>query len=130
MMSCFCFAFTSLLMIAGCGPSGPKTYEVTGTVTYDGKPVEKGEIIFHATDGKGSADVGQIVDGKYTLQATDGPKRVEITATRESSKPAPDGLPNYESYIPKQYNNESTLTAEVKPSGENTFSFDLKPGGR
>ena len=60
---------------------------------------------------------------------TEGPKRVEITATRESPTPAADGLPNYVSYIPAAYNSQSTLTAEVKPGGDNTFTFDLKSQG-
>ena len=78
---------------------------------------------------QGTPQAGQIVNGKFECRVSDGQKRVEITATRESPTPAPDGLPNFVSYIPAAYNSQSTLTAEVKPDGENTFTFDLKSQG-
>jgi len=115
-----------LLMLAGCGDSGPAKYDVTGSVTLDGQPIEQGEIRFLSADVQGAPETGQIVNGKFACRTTEGQKRVEITATRESPTPAADGLPNYVSYIPAAYNSQSTLTAEVKPDGDNTFTFKLQ----
>jgi len=35
---------------AGCGTRGPALVPVSGSVTFDGTPVETGEILFRATD--------------------------------------------------------------------------------
>ncbi|NLF73736.1 MAG: hypothetical protein GX575_32275 [Candidatus Anammoximicrobium sp.] len=115
-----------LLILSGCGGGGPAEYSVTGTVTFDGQPVEKGEIRFLPAEPGGAAYAGAIVNGTFECKVTEGAKRVEISATREDPTPAPDGLPNYVSYIPAVYNTESTLKAEVKSSDGNTFTFDLK----
>jgi hypothetical protein len=53
----------------GCGDDSglPRRYPVSGTVTYNGKPLEKGNINF-APDGPGGrAAGGTIIDGKYSL---------------------------------------------------------------
>lgn len=118
----------ALLTLAGCG-GGPREYGVHGTVTFDGQPVEKGEIRFLPAGTQEAAYGGAIENGKFECKVTEGQKRVEITATREAATPAPDGLPDYVSYIPAEYNTQSTLKAEVKPSGDNTFTFDLKSQG-
>lgn len=119
----------ALLTLGGCGSDGPVEYAVTGTVTFDSQPVEKGEIRFISADAGGTPYAGAIENGKFECKVTEGQKRVEITATREAPTPAPDGLPDYVSYIPAEYNAQSTLTAEVKPGGDNTFTFDLKSQG-
>ncbi len=116
----------ALLTLAGCGSGGLAEYSVTGTVTFDGQPVEKGEIRFVSAEAQGAAYAGPIENGKFECKVTEGKKRVEIAATRESSKPAADGLPDYVSYIPAVYNTQSTLKAEVQAGGDNTFTFDLK----
>lgn len=119
----------ALLVIAGCGGGGADDYPVQGSVTLDGQPVAEGQIYFFAANREGTPQICNIVDGKFEGRVTEGQKRVEITATRESSTPAPDGLPNYVSYIPAAYNTESTLTAEVKADGDNDFTFPLQSQG-
>ncbi len=125
----FPLASVLLLTLAGCGGDGPRQYQVTGSVTFDGQPIEQGEIRFMPTEAGGTPYAGAIANGKFECKVTEGQKRVEISATREAPTPAPDGLPNYVSYIPEEYNTQSTLTAEVKPGGDNTFTFDLKSQG-
>lgn len=114
---------------AGCGRDDGMR-PVTGSVTFDGQPVESGEIIFRAVDGVEAAAAGKIAGGRYSVRATPGLKRVEITAIRQvDAPPGPAGEPaiGFESYIPEQYNRHSELTAEVTPRGRNTFDFDLTP---
>ena len=118
-----------LALVLGCGPSGPTTYTVTGRVTFDGQPVEEGEIIFRAADGASGSWEARIVGGSYSMEVTPGEKRVEITARRkvEGASPAASGEPalSFESFIPERYNEKSELTANVTPSGPNTFNFAL-----
>jgi hypothetical protein len=56
---------------AGCGDDGlGERYKVTGTVTYQGKPVSNGSIQFYPAGGAGADQrgaTGVIKDGSYTL---------------------------------------------------------------
>ena len=57
-----------LLLAAGCG-SGEKLFTLTGTVTYDGKPVPAGVIYFDPDPTKGAGGTqgfATIKDGKFT----------------------------------------------------------------
>ncbi len=116
----------ALLLVSGCGPSKPETVPVSGTVTWNGQPLPQGSILFQPEDGKGVPDPGDIKDGRYQLQAKAGKKKVEIRATRESGKvdPAMGAAPR-EQYIPAEYNEKTTLRAEVKSGEKNEFNFPL-----
>lgn len=118
-------------LLAGCGPSGPETYEVSGEVTFDGQPVAEGQIVFRSAEGSSASWAGAIKDGRYALAATAGKKRVEITATRQvqtaQDSPSGQGAFTFESYIPAKYNSQSELTVEVTPEGPNEFDFSLEP---
>lgn len=114
----------------GCGPSGPKTYPVSGTVTFEGEPLAEGDIVFSPEQGSIAPDAGKIVDGKFEFRAQPGPKRVEIDATRETGEVDPTmGMAPRESFIPSKYNTETTLEAEVTAGGENEFHFELLAEG-
>jgi hypothetical protein len=57
---------TTFLGAIGCGPTATT---VSGTVTYNGEPVEQGAITFRPADGQGQSFGAQIVDGAYTTAA-------------------------------------------------------------
>jgi hypothetical protein len=115
-----------VLLLAGCGPSGPKTYEVSGTVTWNREPVADGWINFYPLDGTITPEGGAIKNGQYRFRARPGKKRVEITASREGKFNPVMQSPERESYIPPAYNgDQSVLSAEVRPDGENQFAFHL-----
>ena len=122
--------FVSILMLAislGCQPPGPRTYPVSGTVTFDGEAIVEGDIIFVPSDSSLAPDAGKIVEGQFSARAKEGNCRVEITALNiNADTPVVMGSPLAENFIPEQYNTESELTAEVSPDGENSFSFSLK----
>ena len=115
------------VLAAGCGPSGPKTYPVSGTVTFNGEAVRKGHIVFSPLDGSTAPDGGEILNGAFSFRAKAGKKRVEIVADREVGKmdPVMHTIPR-ESYIPEKYNTESILEREIVPDGENKFDFQLE----
>jgi hypothetical protein len=114
-------------LLGGCGPSGPRTYAVSGTVVFDGKPLPRGDIIFLAARGDMGADAGKINDGRYSFRAKAGKKKVAILASKEvPGKRDPLMGPLVENYIPARYNDETTLTAEVREVGENQFDFQLQ----
>jgi hypothetical protein len=117
-----------LLLAFGCD-SRPAMYRVTGSVSFDGQPVENGEIIFVSVEKGTAPDAGRIANGSYDMLVKTGKKRVEIRASRPvvGGKPNPMG-PVYHDYIPEKYNGRTTLLAEVTPDGENRFDYELKSG--
>src|SRR5262249_34071113 len=71
-----------LLLPLACGPSGPRLYKVSGTVTLDGVPVPDGDVILTAIEPIVSADGGKIQDGAFQFLAKAGKKKVVIQASR------------------------------------------------
>ena len=126
--------FAGLLVaavLAGCGPSGPRYHEVTGTVTLDkGKPLPDGAILFEhqpTADASYGPDYGLIKNGQFKLKVKEGLHKVRITADTD----IPDqkdmyGNPLRKNYIQPKYNNDSTLTADVN-AGSTTFTFEVEP---
>ena len=113
-------------LVAGCGPSGPKTYPVSGTIKFNGEAMPDGYVVFTGGDSKIPPATGQIENGQYSLRATAGTHRVEVQASRFIGPENPImGLRAKEQYVPDRYNLESILTAEVTPDGDNSFPFDL-----
>lgn len=63
----------------GCGPSGPETFSVSGTVTVNGKPVETGRINFE-NSAKGTGGSSELKSGgSYTAQLQKGDYRISVT---------------------------------------------------
>jgi hypothetical protein len=58
----------SSIALVGCSDDGlAKRYPVSGTVTYKGQPLAKGEITLMPTDPAGRGGVGVITDGAYQI---------------------------------------------------------------
>src|SRR5690348_6549122 len=74
--------FFSLLvfLLPACGSN---LSSVSGEVSYEGQPIEKGRINFAPADGKGPTAGGPIANGKYEVSGLlPGTKIVEITAVK------------------------------------------------
>lgn len=128
----------SLCLTVGCGGN---LASVSGSVTFDGQPVEEGEIRFIPASnqgGQGSPQVAgaTIAQGKYDVPAdkgaVPGTYRVEIRAEKKTGKkilavpPAPPGsmIEITEQFVPAKYNEQSTLTLEIT-AGSNSKDFEL-----
>ena len=131
----FCALLTVNLIAAGCGggaSEGPAVYPVSGTVTLNGEPVQEGAMVFMDPDGQSKSFGARIENGEFSTEMTPGKKKVEITATRESKtkmSPGPSGgppVPAIEQYIPAEYNEKTTLEADVSADGGNEIKFELK----
>jgi hypothetical protein len=129
----------TLVVAGGCGGhSGPRRIVVSGVVTYQGKPIEKGEIFFSPMEGTVNPRSGaDIIAGKYEVRASGGvpvgTHRVEITSFQALPLPPGKSASDYgdlgppkEQYIPAKYNRQSELKVEVTAGGPKEFSFDLK----
>jgi hypothetical protein len=116
----------ALASLFGCGGSGPRTYPVSGEVSFDGTPVAEGDILFIPADPAVAPEGGKITNGRYQLRAKPGWQRVEIRASRPLPGPPGPMGPVYADYIPEEFNSKSTLKAEVSPGGKNLFNFPLQ----
>lgn len=128
MMFCSrCFFCLPLLMVSvGCN-STISTSAIQGEVSFDGRPIEKGEITFIPIDGTpGASAVASIINGRYDVPSTkwglasSGVYQVRIVAFRKTGKKERNALepggPMVEveaNFIPAIYNDQSTLKVHV-----------------
>ena len=143
-------AIGAVVGVAGCGNNGAPPYaNVSGTVTYNGKQIEKGQITF-STDGRPPSAI-EIVDGKFAGQAMVGSNKVAVSAFRKTSKEkkipasaqqqykayqemnkgggggkAEPFDPSMEDYIPDEWGQESKQIRVVEAGGANNFQIDIK----
>jgi hypothetical protein len=72
-----------IVFLAFSGGAQPKHATLTGSVTYDGKPLKFGTIAFFPTQG-GVTTGGLVIEGHYSVAGISlGKNRVEITAEQE-----------------------------------------------
>lgn len=127
-----------LLLAVGCGGSGPGM-RVWGTVTYQGQPIQEGQIVFTPIEGTpGPSTGGEIKDGQYEIPKQIGPYakgvyRVEITAMGPEKTYSPNAsgagpfYPVREELIPPKYNRQSILRVTISSDPEkNQLDFPLK----
>jgi len=127
-----------LLLAAGGCSRGPRTVHVAGEVSYQGKPVPEGLIVFFPVDGTaGPSTGGAIANGHYDIPARSGPRaggtyRVEITAygpERQYSPNVSGEGPNIsvrDQLIPPKFNQNSSLRATITDvNTRDTHDFDL-----
>ena len=115
-----------IALTAGCGPSGPKTYQVSGKVTCDGKPIKQGSIVFRPLDKDLSPEGGSIKDGLFEAKAKAGKNRVEIMALDIGPNTQyVGGNPIATNFIPARYNEQSELEEDIN-SGNREFEFDVQ----
>lgn len=124
-----------LLVVVGCGKSAGDRVGISGTVTFDGQPVQSGSISFRPSEStRGPSAGAAIVDGAFVVPADKGVAagqyRVEILGTRKTGRSFNDpvfGATDVdEQYIPARYNNRSELTADIRADNSNLLHFDLK----
>lgn len=66
----FCLGW--LLPCTGCGVGGPRTSPATGTVLYNGEPLEGATVLF-------SRGQGDLASGEMSLSVTDAQGRFELS---------------------------------------------------
>lgn len=114
------------LFAVGCGPTD-KPATVAGTVLMDGQPLQEGEIVFEAADQKTAPASGPILNGQYRLEVMPGLKRVKVSSSRTPSKPDPVmGMAPVEARLGPEYNEKTTLSADIKVGVNESVDFQVK----
>jgi hypothetical protein len=115
------------LASAGCGGS---TGHVSGEVTYQGKPLPVGTVVFFGSGEGSPQSTAMIANGKY--EATDVPLgAVEVTVSTPEPRATPDplapaGTPQVEVVpIPKKYEIKGTSGLNLTVTG-GSQTFDIK----
>lgn len=120
----------------GCGSRPhredlPAYHRVTGSVTCDGQPLAAGRVILEGEDDARlavSPSYGEIKAGRYDMKAYAGPKTVRISAFQEYGARNDLGARPVRETIAAEYNDASTLSVEVMPTGSNVFDFSVTSG--
>ena len=117
-----------LIFAVGCGQ---KTGTVSGTVLWEGKPVENGVIEFVPLDDKTiPATPAQIIDGKYQATVPLGRMQVQLTCYADEGSYYPSGpagpkIKPLRNVIPPEWNVESKLEYTVL-KGEQKYDYPKK----
>jgi hypothetical protein len=130
----------TLANLIGCrGESGPEMVNVSGRVSYQGKPLSRGTITF-LPEGDGQPASGTIgSDGSYRLQtiepgdgARTGRYKVivstsDLNVETLDTAMLPSEMPKGKTLTPAKFEKPETsgLTAEIK-SGGSTLDFNLE----
>lgn len=137
----------SIIVLIGCGcsPSGPERINVFGEVSFNGEPIEDGEIAFQPEAGtEAPPSSAPIIDGKYKLAPqwglVPGTYKVLVRSYRVSLQdknlpggvldrpPSPDGIDSKEQMLPEEFNTKSTIENFTLASGQGAVeqNYDLK----
>jgi hypothetical protein len=145
--------FVILMTVVGCqGGNKPSYANVKGKVTFNGKPIEKGEITF-ATDGRAPSTM-VIIDGEFSGQAMVGTNKISISAMKKTAtaaslpKAAQSTIKGYQQkfknqpnqgegtisefdptmvdYIPPEWGTQSKETRVIEAGVTNEFEFPIK----
>ena len=137
------------LFSGGCGDPLPRAHiekvvPVSGTLTFQGKPLEFFQVTFLPTDGRRAAIGVTDAAGKFTMGtnkaddgAPPGTSKVAIVwvgppaaeaAGQEEIIDDPSKLPKPAVQIPAKYGNPETsgLTQEIPAGGVSDLKIDLK----
>jgi hypothetical protein len=125
------------LLLCGCGGGNELgRHAISGTVTFQGQPLDHGLIEFSpAAMADGVQSGSAIADGKYEIiedyGLPPGKYKVVISSAGPGSAPRPidspgDAPPPSPERIPAKYNAKSELIIDVTPESDGVFNFDLK----
>jgi hypothetical protein len=124
------FAASGALTIASCGGDTDfglgQLHPFTGTVTYNGKPLEKGQINFYPADPSGVGSMGIIESGTYAMGtlgekngARAGKYKVGITSKEDSEAQA-------KAEFEKAKGKTTNVSSELAGSGRVPREFMVK----
>jgi hypothetical protein len=142
--------FLILATVIGCGKDKAKYANIKGKVTYNGSPIEKGQITFEV-QGQPPSSM-KIVNGEFNGQAMVGSNRVSVSAKKkvanapvlsEHAQTMIKGYQKYKSneegagdmggydatmvdYIPPEWGAQSTEKRTVESGTANEFEFHIK----
>jgi len=139
-------AFAIILTACGCGPGRDPhgRQAISGSVTFQGKPLDPGTIQFIPADPAKESGGGSLIrEGRYQIPREQGlapgTYRVVITSPEPNNTDlpiSPPGAPGIKmpplalERIPPKFNRDSKVTVDVTEGGANSFDFNLDETGK
>src|SRR5579883_2480231 len=130
-------ALAAVALAGGCGDSYGGRCAVSGTIMFQGKPLDHGQITFVPTSPGLATQAGtDIRAGRYAIARAKGlvpgKYRVIISsgdgvtpADPSGGPPGPSGNFSSKERIPSAYNTGSRQEVEVTKQGPNQFDFTI-----
>ena len=81
-MRCLSVWAVLLLVLCGCGSSGPEIVPVRGRVTLDGRPLENADVVFQAGGANRPSSGRTDADGSYQLMYKRGIEGARVFTER------------------------------------------------
>jgi hypothetical protein len=142
--------FLILATVVGCQGDKLSYANVKGTVTFNGTPLDRGQITF-AVEGRPPTTM-DIVDGKFSGQAVVGSNRISVSARKKAATQPklstdaeaqikgykeymrgkgkggsdPDFDPSSVDYIPPDWGTQSKQMRVIEAGATNELEFDIK----
>ena len=115
------------LLGLGCGSSRPAQHPVTGIVTWRGKALETGAVLFVPEEGPAATST---IDksGRYHLNAISGDHRVAVVALPVPPEGANEMTYTAAPIIPARFGRVETsgLRVNVQPQKDNSIDIALR----
>jgi hypothetical protein len=121
------FAALAAVWLTGCGPGGVRRYDLSGSVTYEGKPIPSGMISFDPVGLNKGGGYAVIVDGKYdTTQHGRGHLGGEhvVHINGDAGKAPAPGSPEADSFVVKPLFAPYETTMDLS-KGKAIVDFDV-----
>ena len=118
----------SAMLFAGCG--GEKIYDLSGSVTFQGKPVGAGHIVFEpdaAAGNSGAPGYAKIKDGHYDTKILEG--RGTLGGPHIVIIHGRDGIPRGELLNGLPLFSDYSTTVDL-PKESTTKDFEVPAGGK
>lgn len=140
-----CFGLVLLAALLGAGCGGASKGNVSGTVTYQGKPLPHGSVNFLSDQNEVLVSAA-INEGKYTaFKVPAGPAKLTVSTPPQPKskarplskkgpnwrkKPAPSGAEPIEEKAPPQKRTASTILIPAKYTDPNQsgLTYTVQPG--
>jgi hypothetical protein len=125
---------SSVLLLVGCDESNPDgRVGVSGTITYQGKPLNFGRIVFTPTKGNSGLAAGGLVEkGQFQIDAEEGPTAGEYIINVTVGLPPSKDLtirvdPAERSQLIQPAEQTFEFTRIIKSDGKNILELELPP---
>ena len=129
-----CCLFVALFSVVGCGEGDKFNRQaVSGTISYDGKPLPFGNIEFAPENGQPTNLILEVKAGKFDAKKefglAPGKYTIRVQGTETAPLPpkdVPGDVPPPKTLVPDKYNAASKETIEIKVGDANELKIDLK----
>ena len=127
----------AVVCLVGCGPGNPQgRVAISGTVTFEGQPLDQGSIEFTALEADSGIRSGAVIqNGSFSIETQKGlpPGKYRVRIYSAAADPMAEvpempgeseGAP--QERIPPEWNTKSSQEITVTDGGRNEYEFNIQ----